>query len=56
MSRGAEVALVTAKGVDEAEGRDREQAGDEVMSGKRVTSTPNKDMIGEMTMFNTGQS
>ena len=37
--------LVTAKGVDEAEGRDREQVGDEAIRGKRVTDTPNKDMM-----------
>ena len=43
--------LVPVGCVDEAEGRDREQVRDEGIRGKRVTGTPNKDMIGEMTMF-----
>ena len=51
--------LVTAHGVDEAEVRDREQVEDEAFRGKRVKSTPNKDMT-EMKMFyetrNTEQS
>ena len=37
--------LVTAKGVDDAEGLDTEQVGDGPIRGKRVTSTPNKDMM-----------
>ena len=30
--------------VDDAEGRDREQVGDEATGGKRTKGTPNKDM------------
>ena len=37
--------MVAAKDVDEAEGRDREQVGDEAIRGKRVTGTPDKDMM-----------
>ena len=37
--------LVPAKGVDEAEDRDRELEGDEATRRKRVTVTPNKDMM-----------
>ena len=41
--------LVTAKGV--AEGRDREQVGDEAIRGKRVTGTPNKNMMERWQCF-----
>ena len=37
--------LVTAKTVDEAEGRDREKVGDEAIRWKRVTRTPDNDMM-----------
>ena len=42
--------VVPAKGVAEAEGRDREQVGEEVTMGKRLTGTPNKNMK-NMTLF-----
>ena len=38
------VNLVLSNDVDDAEGRDREQAGDEATGGKRVKGTPDKDM------------
>ena len=45
-SRGARVRLlVPVSGVDEAEGCDREQVGDEAVRGKRPTGTPNRDMM-----------
>ena len=44
VSRGAGVNLVLSNDVDDAEGRDREQAGDEATGGKRVKGTPDKDM------------
>ena len=37
--------LVPVSGVDEAEGRDREHEGDEAIRGRRLTVTPNKDMM-----------
>ena len=36
--------LVPASGVDEGEGRDREQVGEEAIGRKRPTGTPNSDM------------
>ena len=43
--RRADRLLVPAKGVDEAEGRDREQVGEETIMGRGLTSTPNKAMM-----------
>ena len=42
-----ELLQVTAKCVDEAEGRDKEQVGDEAIRVKRVRGTPNKAMFEE---------
>ena len=36
---------VPVSGVDEAEGCDREQVGDEAIRGKRLTRTPKRDMM-----------
>ena len=36
--------LVPVSCVDEAEGRDREQVGEEAIGGKRQIGTPNRDM------------
>ena len=36
--------LVPVSGVDEAEGRDRDQVGEEAIGGKRLTGTSNTDM------------
>ena len=44
MNRGVGGLLVPTSGVDEAEGRDREQVGEEAVGGKRLTGTPNRDM------------
>ena len=36
--------LVLSNEVDDSEGRDREQVGDEATGGQRTKGTPNKDM------------
>ena len=36
--------MVPVSGVDEAEGRGREQVGEEAIGGKRLTGTDNRDM------------
>ena len=37
--------MVPVSGVDEAEGCDREKVEDEAIRGKRLTGTPNRDMM-----------